>query len=109
MQTQDIYSYCIFFSGVKLTTSHYNALLNVYLENEQDFSPAEILLEMSNNDIEPDDLTYEYLITQYCRKGDIAEANKILSYLKENEIPINENIFNAFIIGNAEAKYVIFI
>ncbi|XP_033211722.1 leucine-rich PPR motif-containing protein, mitochondrial [Belonocnema kinseyi] len=91
-------------TGLPLNVSHYNALLSAYLENEQDFSPAEILLEMSNNNIQPDELTYEYLLTYYCRNGNIEEANRILNFLKESEIPVNENIFNALIIGNAEAN-----
>lgn len=87
-----------------LNISHYNALLNVYLENEKDFSPANMLLEMNNNNIQPNELTYQYFLTHYCLKGNIEEANKILSFLKESEITVNENIFNALIIGNAEAN-----
>lgn len=74
------------------------------MENEKDFSATDFLTEMINNNVQPNTLTYEYLLTYYCQKGNVSDANKILHYFKENEIPINERIFSALIIGNAEAK-----
>ena len=87
-----------------MNLSHYNTLLCAYLENDQEFFPAEVLLEMNNNNVEPNERTYEYLLTQYCQKGNLEEANRILNFMKKSEIPINENIFSALLIGNAEAK-----
>ncbi|XP_058793240.1 leucine-rich PPR motif-containing protein, mitochondrial-like [Phymastichus coffea] len=88
---------------VPLDVSHYNALLLVYLENEKDFSPVDILCEMKANKIEPNHVTFQRLIRQYCNKGDISGATKILEHMSEKEIPINENIFNSLIKGHSES------
>lgn len=93
--------YCLDF---QFNVNHYNCLIEVYLENEKDFSPTEILSEMLNNNIQPNTLTYENLLNYYCRKGQMSDANKILQYFKEKQIPVTEKIFSALIIGNAEAK-----
>ncbi|XP_043483858.1 leucine-rich PPR motif-containing protein, mitochondrial [Leptopilina heterotoma] len=90
--------------GFKFNVNHYNALIEIYMENEKDFSPTTILSEMLSNNVQPNTLTYEYLLTYYCSKGNISDANKILHYFKENEIPINEKTFSSLIIGNAQAN-----
>lgn len=90
--------------GFQFNVNHYNALIEIYIENEKDFSPTSILSEMLNNNVQPNTLTYEYLLTYYCSKGNVSDANKILHYFKENEIPINEKTFSSLIIGNAQAN-----
>lgn len=94
----------MYFLGFQFNVNHYNALIEIYIENEKDFSPTSILSEMLNNNVQPNTLTYEYLLTYYCSKGNVSDANKILHYFKENEIPINEKTFSSLIIGNAQAK-----
>lgn len=50
---------------VPLDVSHYNALLRTYVENERQFSPTEFLSMMeSENGIEPNRVTYQYLIAR---------------------------------------------
>lgn len=60
-------------------------------------------MEMKKNNIEPNRVTFQRLIQQYCNNGDIAGATKILEHMSEKEIPINEIIFNSLIKGHSEA------
>ena len=45
--------FCVYFLGVKPDVMLYNALLSVYVQNNHDFNPLEILEKMENNSIEP--------------------------------------------------------
>ncbi|XP_011313948.1 leucine-rich PPR motif-containing protein, mitochondrial [Fopius arisanus] len=89
---------------IPMDASHYNALLNVYLERDHDFSPAEFLQMMVENKIIPNRVTYHRLIESYCRKGDIANATKIIDMMRSNNFPLCENVFNSLIIGHSEAN-----
>lgn len=82
--------------------SHYNALLRVYLENEHPFSPTEFLSELESKGIEPNRVTYQRLIARYCQVGDIEGATKILEFMREKQLSVNENVFNALIVGHSQ-------
>ncbi|XP_045480042.1 leucine-rich PPR motif-containing protein, mitochondrial [Harmonia axyridis] len=87
--------------NIPMDVSHYNALLRVYIENEHEFSPVEFLSEMKEKNIEPNRVTYQRLILQYCLKGDIEGATNILEHMKQQQLPVNETVFNALIIGHS--------
>lgn len=89
--------------NIPMDISHYNALLRVYLENEHPFSPAEFLTELESKGIEPNRVTYQRLIARYCQEGDIDGATKILQYMREKQMSVNENVFNALIVGHSKA------
>ncbi|XP_042205243.1 leucine-rich PPR motif-containing protein, mitochondrial-like isoform X2 [Homarus americanus] len=89
---------------IPLDVSHYNTLLRVYLENEHKFSPTAFLADLEKNDIEPNRVTYQRLISRYCQDGDIDGATKILEFMKAKGLPVGENIFNALIMGHARAN-----
>ncbi|XP_011495646.1 PREDICTED: uncharacterized protein LOC105360449 [Ceratosolen solmsi marchali] len=86
---------------VKLDINCYNALILVYLENNIDFSPNDILTELKEKNIQPNYLTYQRFVDQYCRKGDIVGVTKILEIMNNENIPINETIFNSLIQGHS--------
>jgi len=86
--------------------SHFNALLRVYLENEHPFSPTEFLANLEHKGIEPNRVTYQRLISRYCQQGDIEGATRILEFMREKQHPVNENVFNALIMGHSQAEYV---
>lgn len=90
--------------NIPMDVSHYNALLRVYIENEHEFSPVEFLSEMKEKNIEPNRVTYQRLILQYCLKGDIEGATNILEHMKQQQLPVNETVFNALIIGHSNLK-----
>lgn len=83
--------------------SHYNALLRVYLENEHNFSPTDFLSMLDKKGIEPNRVTFQRLILAYCQKGDIEGATRILEFMKEKQMPVNESVFTALVVGHSMA------
>ena len=88
--------------NVELDSSHYNALLRVYVDNEHSFSPTEFLSEMEQQ-VEPNRVTYQQLIAQYCQSGDISGATVILEHMKKNDMPVNEHVFHSLIVGHCRS------
>lgn len=78
--------------------------MRVYLENEHPFVPTTFLTELEQKGIEPNRVTYQRLITRYCQTGDIEGATRILEYMREKEMPVNEIVFNALVLGHSQAK-----
>ncbi|NWX83159.1 LPPRC protein, partial [Nothoprocta pentlandii] len=89
--------------GTVYDTSHYNALLKVYLQNEHKFSPTEFLARMEEANVQPNRVTYQRLIAAYCNEGDIEGASKILGYMKNKDLPITEAVFSSLVKGHARA------
>ena len=88
---------------VKMDISHYNAILKAYLENDHDFSPTEILSQVTNAGLRPNRVTYQHLISKYCRDGDIDGATTILEHMKQIGMPVNEQVFKSLVFGHAKA------
>jgi leucine-rich PPR motif-containing protein len=83
--------------------SHYNALLRVYLENEHPFSPSEFLEELERKGVEPNRVTYQRLVARHCQQGDMEGAAKILQIMRDQQMPVNESVFNALVTGHAQS------
>ncbi|XP_030303207.1 leucine-rich PPR motif-containing protein, mitochondrial [Calypte anna] len=89
--------------GAVYDTSHYNALLKVYLQNEHKFSPTEFLARMEEANVQPNRVTYQRLIAAYCSEGDIEGASKILGFMKSKDLPITEAVFSSLVKGHARS------
>ncbi|NXI45233.1 LPPRC protein, partial [Galbula dea] len=89
--------------GAVYDTSHYNALLKVYLQNEHKFSPTEFLAKMEEANVQPNRVTYQRLIAAYCNEGDIEGASKILGFMKSKDLPITEAVFSSLVKGHARS------
>ncbi|KAG8584242.1 hypothetical protein GDO81_008748, partial [Engystomops pustulosus] len=89
--------------GVEFNVTHYNTLLDIYIQNEHIFSPTEFLANMEAANVEPDQGTYQGLIAAYCSEGDIDGASQILGFMKSKNFPITEEVFNSLIKGHARA------
>ncbi|XP_058656895.1 leucine-rich PPR motif-containing protein, mitochondrial [Ammospiza caudacuta] len=89
--------------GAVYDTSHYNALLKVYLQNEHKFSPTEFLARMEEANVQPNRVTYQRLIAAYCNEGDIEGASKILGFMKSKDLPITEAVFSSLLKGHARS------
>ncbi|XP_009276677.1 PREDICTED: leucine-rich PPR motif-containing protein, mitochondrial [Aptenodytes forsteri] len=89
--------------GAVYDTSHYNALLKVYLQNEHKFSPMEFLARMEEANAQPNRVTYQRLIAAYCNEGDIEGASKILGFMKNKDLPITEAVFSSLVKGHARS------
>uniref|UniRef100_A0A8C3DJQ6 Leucine rich pentatricopeptide repeat containing n=1 Tax=Corvus moneduloides TaxID=1196302 RepID=A0A8C3DJQ6_CORMO len=91
--------------GAVYDTSHYNALLKVYIQNEHKFSPTEFLARMEEANVQPNRVTYQRLIAAYCNEGDIEGASKILGFMKSKDLPITEAVFSSLVKGHARSGY----
>ncbi|OUC49357.1 PPR repeat protein [Trichinella nativa] len=60
--------------GVQYKVEHYNARIVVYNENGKQFSCEDMLKEMEEAGIEPTRYTFELLVHQCCKQGNIEEA-----------------------------------
>ncbi|XP_051471570.1 leucine-rich PPR motif-containing protein, mitochondrial isoform X1 [Apus apus] len=89
--------------GAVYDTSHFNALLKVYLQNEHKFSPTEFLARMEEANVQPNRVTYQRLIGAYCNEGDIEGASKILGFMKSKDLPITEAVFSSLVKGHARS------
>lgn len=89
-----------FIAGVALDVSHYNALLDIYLECEFDFSPLDFLKIMSDANVKPNRVTFQKLISQFCHQGKVEEAMKIVNTLANEQLTLNENVYSSFIHGH---------
>ncbi|NXP13372.1 LPPRC protein, partial [Thinocorus orbignyianus] len=89
--------------GAVYDTSHYNALLKVYLQNEHKFSPTEFLARMEEANVQPNRVTYQRLIGAYCNEGDIEGASKILGFMKSKDLPVTEAVFSSLVKGHARS------
>merc|ERR1711971_306074 len=89
-------------TSFKMDISHYNTLLRVYLDNDKDFSPQDILTELASNELAPNRVTYQHLIAKFCQDGNITGASAILEHMKEMEMPVSEQVFHSLIFGHSK-------
>ncbi len=54
-------------NNIAMDTSHYNACLKVYIENEHDFNPTDYLSDMEKRGVEPNRVTYQHMVVKYCQ------------------------------------------
>ena len=53
--------------NISLQIQHYNTLLKAYLDNGKAFSPTDIMSEIASKNLEPNHITYEYIIAKFCQ------------------------------------------
>ncbi len=93
------------FAGTKLDIGHYNALLHVYLENDYDFSPSDVLDDLKRKVIKPNRVTLQLLIRRYGQMGDVESAARIYQQLRDQNAPINTYVFNSLILSHVQKGY----
>ncbi|XP_078050440.1 bicoid stability factor [Augochlora pura] len=99
--------------NVPLGIDHYNERLQIYLKNNYDFSPTDILQSMKENGIHPNITTYEWCIEYYCRKGQINCIKLVLDSMSYQSIlkysSINRSLmWGYYQNGNMQAALEIF-
>jgi len=88
--------------GVEFDISHFNTILQTYVENEHVFQPPEFLEKISKSQLEPNKIIYEYLMYAYCQMGDLSGAMKILEHVKQQDMSVSNLVFEGLIIGHAK-------
>ncbi|XP_035225379.1 leucine-rich PPR motif-containing protein, mitochondrial-like, partial [Stegodyphus dumicola] len=90
--------------GCSFDIRHYNSLLRIYLDNNHHFSPTDFLSKLDADQIQPDKVTYLYLMEKYCNDGNLTGASEILEFMKEKKLPVNEAVFNSLIKGHVKTQ-----
>lgn len=90
-------------SRYHIEISHYNAMLRVRVENEQPFSLEEILHDLESRKLKPNVATFEQIVRNYSRDGDLYGVNRTLDTMKENHIDLSRGIYNSLILAHAAA------
>lgn len=57
---------------------HYNAILKLYVDNNYDISPSDLLMEMRSKNIAPNNITHQICFEYYCMKGDVNKSLLLL-------------------------------
>lgn len=86
-------------SSITLDISTYNSLIRSMNENQTIYDPEKMLKEIEEYGLNPDAVTYQRFIHQYCLRGDIEHATTLLEKMKELDFNLNESIFASLIIG----------
>lgn len=99
--------------GVCYNVEHYNAALRVLIENEESFSPIQVLLEMESQgkkftdgsktnlqEVKPDRNTYELFIALFCQEGRVDGVGPVLNHMQTKNLLVGENILNSLIYGH---------
>ncbi|XP_035728267.1 leucine-rich PPR motif-containing protein, mitochondrial-like isoform X2 [Vespa mandarinia] len=88
--------------NVPMNVTLYNALLQVYIENNYTFSPLNILSDMKKQSIQPNKVTYMKLLEYFCKNGNITKAKIVCQCLKDEKLLLDIDIFNLLIIGYSQ-------
>ncbi|KAK5650801.1 hypothetical protein RI129_001830 [Pyrocoelia pectoralis] len=77
---------------------HYNTYLQVSIENKINIDYIKFLEGMS---CEANEVTYKLLLKAVCEVGDIQQAFKIVTAMKENQFLANEELFNVLVLAHS--------
>lgn len=82
---------------------HYNTLLSVHVENGHPFTVEDTLADMRVRNLAPNRATFQKIIDNYGRVGDLDGLARTLEIMKENRITFNEKMYNSLITAYAVA------
>lgn len=87
-------------SKTAMNINHFNALLQMHLENEHPFDWREMLQTINASQSTLNQLTYELIFEQLCRNGSMDEANRFLEDFAEG-FGLTEKIYCSKMLGYA--------
>ncbi|CAH0405199.1 unnamed protein product [Chilo suppressalis] len=80
---------------------HYNELLRVYIANNRNVVASAFITQMAP--VKPNTTTYELILRALAECGDLNQSTEVISNMKANNVPANEDVFNSLIICQAKA------
>ncbi|KAL0850878.1 hypothetical protein ABMA28_006787 [Loxostege sticticalis] len=80
---------------------HYNELLRVYIANNRTLTVSSFMQQMAP--VKPNLTTYEMILKALAEAGDLNQCTEVISNMKSQNLPANENIFNSLIICQGKA------
>lgn len=79
--------------------SHYNAFLDVCVQNEQPITLSKTLIDLQQKQLMPNRATFQIIIDNYSRQGDLDGLSNTLKVLKTRKFTINDAIYNSTILA----------
>lgn len=109
-------------ANIPLTIHHYNALLEVYIENDMSFKPDDILVTLNRKQLQPNGWehnidpkvciwqycicfsrrTYVILMRQYFQMNNVDGALGMLNTMKKNGIAASARVYDTLVMGYAQ-------
>lgn len=83
--------------------SHYNALLAVNVENEQPISLEKTLAELESKKLAPNRATFQRLLDNYSRQGDLNGITGTMEAMKVRQISLTDTMYNSLILAHGFA------
>lgn len=77
----------------------YNALVQNYCVNGSDVSSAEVIQQMNNDGLIPEQKVLTSLVALNCSRGDIEGAIHIINYMKQKRIYLQSEVFGHLAYG----------
>lgn len=82
---------------------HYNAFLNVNVDNEEPVVLDKVMGELKAKNLPPNLDTFGIIMKSDARKGDVAAVERSFNIVKGQRMRPNESIFNSLILAHGVA------
>jgi len=79
---------------------HYNLLIKMYIENDYDFNPQDILAEIKSMGLKPNLRTYEFIVNKYCIDGKLDQVTNLLESMNAEGLSLTAAMFDSLILGH---------
>lgn len=86
----------------QIEVSHYNALLSVYVENEEPVLLDEIMTELDAMNLAPNVRTLELIMKSDARKGDLAAVQRTFSLFRDLRMRPTVRVFDSLMLAHAQ-------
>lgn len=77
----------------------YNTLARAYAEKGETIRAEEMILEMLNRRVSPNERTCSIIVNGYCKEGNMVDASRFVFRMKELGVLPNLFVFNSLIKG----------
>lgn len=86
-------------SGMQPDVVTYNTLARAYAQNKETYRAEQIIFEMHNNQLRPNERTCGIIVSGYCKEGNMEDAMRFVYSMKELGVHPNLVVFNSLIKG----------
>lgn len=87
----------------RIEISHYNALLNVHVDNEEPVGLTGVMDELKAMNLSPNFNTYGLIMKSDARNGDVAAVERSLNIVNGRKMRPDESMFNSLILAHGVA------
>ncbi|XWS26846.1 hypothetical protein CRYUN_Cryun26dG0065400 [Craigia yunnanensis] len=89
-------------SGMYPDVVTYNTIARAFAQTGETCEAEQMILEMQNNKVVPNERTCGIIVTGYCKEGNVTEALRFVYRMKELAVQPNLVVFNSLIKGSLD-------